>query len=132
VILKARLPDWDLQVSGRTLAEHRGWIRDGGWPSRRRNLLGLKADWKLRSGWSVRAGWSGAWGQDVDLVSVSSPLPGYVLPRHWGHWSTEACGGITRRSGPWRGDLGFSLREPALGLESGIAWEVVAQAQTCW
>ncbi|PID80553.1 hypothetical protein CSB20_06895 [bacterium DOLZORAL124_64_63] len=50
-------------------------------------------EWKGRRllGRGIKFGWHQmwAWGQDVDLVTAITPVPGMVRPRHWGGWAAE-------------------------------------------
>ncbi|MCP4571850.1 MAG: hypothetical protein GY838_05810 [bacterium] len=68
----------------------------------RRSLLGLEARHGAAGGLVLRTGWHEAWGDPVDLVSAISPLPGRLVPRHWGSWRGEAWVGMAcdgRRGG---------------------------------
>lgn len=67
----------------------------------RRHLFSLNARGSPGGSWVLRGGWALAWGAPEDLVSGLSPLPGYVLPRHWGRWVEETMFGLAWSAGGW-------------------------------
>jgi hypothetical protein len=74
------------------------------------------------AGASWRLGWRRLWGEPVDLVDAFAPLPGLVLPRHWGRWDSAwqaACQGVW---GALEGAFSVEIRRPSAG----------AMAVTCW
>lgn len=87
-----------LQVSWRRLEES----------GQARNLLGI--DWRRSRGQvSFHAGWQAAWGQSLDLVTVSAPVSSLISLRHWGSWDSGLLLGCEGR-GRWRWQLGGELR----------------------
>ncbi len=56
-----------------------------------------------------------AWGDPIDLVGAVNPLQGLVLPRHWGHWSTEMLLGLDIRVKDILLQGSASRREPTPG-----------------
>ncbi|MFH2053883.1 MAG: hypothetical protein ABIK96_15615 [bacterium] len=94
----------------------------------------------LSAGWSgaetrlgrARLGWSLAWGDQVDLVGVLSPLPGYALPRHWGRWSGEIMAGLEREAGIFGIQAAAARRFPAPGEPAATITEVWLQARIRW
>lgn len=76
-----------------------------------------------------RLAWRVAWGAPVDLVDAVSPLPGLVVPRHWGRWSGGWFAGIGLTAGPWALDAAADLRE-AMG--GGRSLELWAGARARW
>lgn len=97
-----------------------------------RALAGISGNWQWSPEVQLRAGYGSAWGDPLDLVSAVSPLPGLVLPRHWGGWQSEIFLGIGLRKGGWRLKGAVSLRRASqlsenagnvqAWLESGWAW----------
>ncbi len=92
----------------------------------------MRVDWQAMQGWLLRVGWASAWGDDLDLVSVASILPGYVVPRHWGRWATESHVGLARRTDHWRLQAGITVRQPVLNSGMSAMWEAMARASTSW
>ncbi len=94
----------------------------------------------LSAGWSggksrlgrPRLGWSMAWGDEVDLVGVLSPLTGYALPRHWGRWSGEIMAGIEQDAGLLAIQAAAAHRFPAPGEQESPITEVWLQAGVRW
>jgi hypothetical protein len=99
---------------------------------RRRSLVSLTAQWQPPGAWRARGGWHVAWGDPVDLVSVVSPLPGIVVPRHWGHWRAETQAGLERRWDNLRIQLGGAARQPREGMEGGMRLEVWLRSEVIW
>ena len=76
-------------------------------------------------GLSWRVGHDLSWGQPVDLVGAINPVPGLVLPRHWGAWQSEIHGGLGLRTPGWEGWLAAAWRAAAPGpeaVDSGQLW----------
>lgn len=94
----------------------------------------------LSAGWSgaetrlgrARLAWSRAWGDQVDLVGVLSPLPGYALPRHWGRWSGEIMAGLEAEAGIVGIQAAVARRFPAPGEAATTLTEVWLQARIRW
>ena len=60
-----------------------------------------------------------AWGDPVDLVTALAPLPGLVVARHWGHWRSEAAGGVAAAWGPLALRAAVARRLPDRTHETG-------------
>ncbi len=67
----------------------RSLVRSGSTSDGRRSLAGVRFKKMWFSKIRALIAYQWAWGDPVDLVSAISPLSGLVLPRHWGHWSSE-------------------------------------------
>ena len=132
VLVALRRQDWELHISGRTLAERQSSSPESTPERRRRSLAAMRVDWQAMQGWLLRVGWASAWGDDLDLVSVASILPGYVVPRHWGRWATESHVGLARRTDHWRLQAGITVRQPVLNSGMSAMWEAMARASTSW
>ncbi|MBD3222726.1 hypothetical protein GF314_15950 [bacterium] len=84
------------------------WRREG---VRARHLL--TAGWTRRHRqWRLRTQWQLAWGDDLDLVTLGVPAPGYYLVQHWGRWASGAWVAVERR-GAWRWSVAAALRWPS-------------------
>ncbi len=125
-------PGLRLSGSARALAVDRRDADDAPAPARRRTLLQLDATWEPRAGWRLRGSWQTAWGQDVDLVTACQPLPGLLLPRHWGHWREGLALGVERVAGGWRLGLAGSARRPAEGTGGVPEHELHLRAARRW
>jgi len=91
-----------------------------------RDLLG--AGWQLttaRVRW--RAGWQAAWGDPLDLVTVSVPVSSLVRLRHWGTWENSLLAGCEGR-GRWRWQVGGELRRRHRSAGGGL----VAECRLQW
>jgi len=79
-----------------------------------RQLLAL--GWRRELG-AVRfqARCQAAWGQPLDLVTLSVPVYGYFLVQHWGHWDAGAWFAVEGR-GRWRWQLAVAQRRQRRGL----------------
>ena len=90
--------------------------------SGRRTLVAAE----LRSGYGRRLhwrlAWRLAWGDPVDLADAVSPLPGLVVPRHWGAWSGGWFGRLGWTGGPWRLDAAVDLRTATAGGREVECW----------
>lgn len=100
--------------------------------SSRRWLGYVGGTWRWGPHWRGRAGYGAAWGAEQDLVSAVAPLPGLVLPRHWGSWRSETYGGL----GWVRGNLAvwaaFSWRRPAGEEALPGAWQGWLDGRLAW
>lgn len=79
-------------------------------PVLRRSLLSCHVDHGGRRGWLARAAWGSAWGEPVDLATISSPWPGLSVPRHWGGWVSETSAGLGWRARRWEWGAGLARR----------------------
>lgn len=95
-----------------------------------RSLAGISGKWQWSPVVQLRAGYGSAWGDPLDLVSAISPLPGLVLPRHWGAWQSETYLGIGLRKGGWRLKGAVSLRRATQLSEN--AGNVQAWLESAW
>lgn len=84
----------------------------------RRSLLEWKGRRLFGPGWSLTLHQMWAWGQDVDLVTAITPVPGMVRPRHWGKWAEETVLAVARERGKLLLAVGLSRR--IAGRESGL------------
>lgn len=78
-----------------------------------RHLLTLGGRRTLGPAWVLKGTWAAAWGDDLDLVSACSPFSGFLLPRHWGGWSSETLLGTEIAAQGWAAKIGVSRRLPA-------------------
>lgn len=110
--------NWSGQVTVRT-ASFSGTSLPG-----KRSLMSVGGRWRWSDRWWLRGAWTSAWGDPVDLVSAICPMPGLVLPRHWGHWRSEIVGGVEMHWHRWRFYLAASLRRPdsPMAATSTAAW----------
>jgi hypothetical protein len=94
----------------------------------RRSLLAVELRWRPAGALAIRCGRCVAWGDPVDLVTALSPLPGRLVPRHWGAWREELWTGVTW--GDRRASLAAAvhLRRPRIPAPDGIE----AQAAARW
>jgi hypothetical protein len=100
--------------------------KDGQRQRRARLLLGWDVD-ALRGG-ALSLRWVRAWGDDLDLVTVVSPVKGEVVIQHWGKaeqgvsvgWRGALAGGEIAVSGWFRADSsGLDSRQELLLVWSG-------------
>ncbi len=100
--------------------------KDGRRQRRARLLLGWDVDTLKGGSLSVR--WTRAWGDDLDLVTVVSPVRGEVVIQHWGKaeqgmslgWRSALAGGEIAISGWYRADSsGLDSRRELLLVWSG-------------
>ncbi len=77
-----------------------------------RYLIAGKMEWNSWHNCRLRVQWGLAWGGGGDLVSAVSPMRGYVVPRHWGHWQQEWMVGVGREFHAWRIQAGMAKRDP--------------------
>jgi hypothetical protein len=118
-------------------AQWRSFTVDGSGGGGTRQLASIACRRELGCGWAAWAESSSAWGDAVDLVRALAPLPGVVVPRHWGHWRAEAMAGAGWVKGPFRGCAAVARREaePALGASGAVgvvAWEAWLEAGASW
>jgi hypothetical protein len=86
-----------------------------------RNLLGVR--WQrttARLRW--RVGWQAAWGEPLNLVTVSVPVSSLIRLRHWGTWDSALLAGVEGR-GRWRWQLGGELRRRSPDSGGGMVGE---------
>lgn len=79
-----------------------------------RAVSGRRLHWRLA--------WRQAWGDPVDLADAVSPLPGLVVPRHWGAWSGGWFARLGWTAGPWRLDAAVDLRTATAGGQEAECW----------
>ena len=73
-----------------------------------RALTAFSGNWSLGRRAQIRAGSGTSWGDPLDLVSAVSPVPGLVVPRHWGSWQSETY-------------LGLAVKFWGLGIQSAVS-----------
>lgn len=95
-----------------------------------RQLATLSWRRTLRPGWSAWAETSTAWGDPVDLVRGSAPLPGVVAPRHWGRWRAEVMAGTRLDRGRCRLGVAAAHRQAEAGGADG--WDAWLEAGASW
>jgi hypothetical protein len=120
------------QISLRALKELRDDLEASLATGRRRCLVATRSDWLCGARWRLRFAWGWAWGETVDLVSVASPLTGYVIPRHWGRWKSEssiAC--EYRHTWGWI-QLGAAWRTPDDMQRGPTETEFLARSRLSW
>jgi hypothetical protein len=121
----------------RLSAQWRSFTVDGTGAGGTRQLASLTWRLELGRGWVAWAESSSAWGDAVDLVRGLAPLPGMVVPRHWGRWRAEAMAGASCATGPFRGSLAIARREAepdpgVTGAAGAVAWEGWLEAGASW
>jgi len=105
LLLQAELPTerGEVRVSWRRLEEG----------TEARNLSSIR--WQQMLGTvQIRLGLQSAWGDPLDLVSVSAPVRGLIRLRHWGSWDSGILMGI-QGQGAWQWELGGEVRRSTLG-----------------
>jgi hypothetical protein len=80
----------------------------------------------------VRVTLAGAWGGDADLVSAIVPFGGMILPRHWGHWRSEAVLGAEWRARGLRVRAALSMREPVDLYQAAAPQVIWVEGQWVW
>lgn len=90
-----------------------------------RNVLGARYQ-RRQAGWRWRGGVMTAWGEPLDLVTVSAPVSSLLRPRHWGHWDSSVWAGC-EGTGRWRWQLGGELRRRSAAAGGGVVAEARAQ-----
>jgi hypothetical protein len=80
-------------------------------------------------GWRFVQVW--AWGGGADLLSVESPAPGILLPRHWGLWRDERTLGLHWRRGDAVASASVACRRPQRAGDAAV-YEVRAAATLGW
>jgi len=101
------------QVRLQLRAHHRSGTSTAGL----RYLGGLDGSRWLTPHLRVRGGLQLAWGDPVDLIGAVVPVPGLVVPRHWGHWASERVLGL-QWDGPHlrvAGGLASRTPDPSVG-----------------
>lgn len=96
-----------------------------------RSALSVSAGVAPPDGWGWRFVQVWAWGGGADLLSVESPAPGLVLPRHWGRWRDEQTLGLHWRRGGAGASLSVSCRRPQ-PPQTAADCEVRATAALDW
>ena len=120
------------ECAPRSLTEEKRPSPTGPHWRRQRQLLGIRAVWRHGADWDIRAGWNWAWGDDADLVSVTSIVPGYVSLRHWGHWQAETHVSVGWRYGGVRLQAGLARRVPVLSAPLQTWWEGLVRIVRDW
>jgi len=95
----------------------------------RRSLIAVTARHTADRAVRWRFTWRQVWGAPVDLADAVSPLPGLLVPRHWGARSggwLVACG---LRRGKIAVDAAVDLRERSGG---GREWEMWLGGEVRW
>lgn len=107
--------------SRRASLHWRSFTSEGTATTGNRQAISATAARHWRSGWSLWADATSAWGDPVDLVRGLSPVPGLVLPRHWGAWRSEVLLGMGRKWGSLQVHLALARRlpDPVAGAVAG-------------
>ena len=90
-----------------------------------RSLLEFKGGHQLGQGLEARLHQMWAWGQEVDLVTAITPVPGMVRARHWGRWAAETVLSLVQEGGAWVLATGLSRRltgDPEQGADEYSIW----------
>ncbi len=96
----------------------------------RRGLASGEVRRGFSGGLGLRGGWHEAWGAPVDLVSALSPVPGKLVPRHWGRWRQEVWIGAMIQRGWWRLAASAHRRTAA---DTGVGhYEIHAEGRVLW
>ncbi|MBK6897874.1 MAG: hypothetical protein IPH09_00890 [bacterium] len=96
-----------------------------------RSALSVSVGAAPPDGWGWRFVQVWAWGGGADLLSVESPAPGLVLPRHWGRWRDEQTLGLHWRRGGAGASFSVSCRRPQQS-QAAADCEVRAAAALDW
>ncbi|MDO9695042.1 MAG: hypothetical protein Q7W56_09935 [Candidatus Latescibacteria bacterium] len=120
---------WQGRLGWRTV---RTVDRDGAGPdSDDRSAVSLALGVQPPDGWGWRFVQVWAWGGGADLLSVESPAPGLVLPRHWGRWRDERTLGVHWRRGGSRFSASAACRRPQQPQDAAT-YEIRASAALDW
>lgn len=92
-------------------------------PAVRRAHFSCQVDRGGRHGWLVRLAWGSAWGEPIDLATISSPWPGLSVPRHWGGWSGETSAGLGWRARRWEWGVALARRWAAAPPAEWGVWQ---------
>jgi hypothetical protein len=106
--------------------------RQGATTNGRRTLASIQYRRNYAGGRSLLVSFQSAWGAAVDLVSAVSPMRGVLVPRHWGHWSSEILVGLEFPVLGVRLMTAISRREPAFGEDVQPESAVWAGARSRW
>lgn len=121
----------------RYAAQWRSFTVDGADIGGTRQLASIGCRREFGGGWAAWVESSSAWGDAVDLVRGLAPLPGVVVPRHWGRWRAEAMAGTAWAKGLFRGCAAVARREAepspgAPGAAGAVTWEGWLEAGASW
>lgn len=84
-------------LRGATLTtQWRSFTVTGSATSGTRQMVAITARRQSPDRWQLWLDAAAAWGDPVDLVRGLGPLPGLVVPRHWGAWQSELLAGAAR------------------------------------
>lgn len=95
----------------------------------RRTLVTASLRGGAEDGASWQAAWRTAWGDPVDLATAVCPLPGVLVPRHWGRWDQGWFARVGLALGPGRLDAAVDLRGNSAGERSLEVW---IGGSGCW
>lgn len=99
---------------------------------RLRSLISTVGHLSLGNNFHMRAGLGSSWGDDLDLVGAVSPMPGMVMPRHWGKWKTEVFGGLGMPILGGEVWCGASQRRSDPAISPARSLQLWARAQLNW
>lgn len=119
--------------------QERSWIcsvrnlgRKGATTDGTRTLASVRHRRSLGKGVSILVSFQSAWGEAVDLVTAINPIRGVLLPRHWGHWSSEIMTGLDFPFFGTKLMAAISKRTPALGEDRPSETAFWAGARADW
>jgi len=127
--VEAGTGDWRGRLGWRTVRVHERGVEPAAADDR--SALSLSVGASPTAGWGWRFIQVWAWGGEADLLSVETPAPGLVLPRHWGRWQDERTLGVHWRRGGVAAAAAAACRRPRASGEAA-AYEFRATAALAW
>ncbi len=95
-----------------------------------RQLVAITWRGAVGAHWATWVESATAWGDPVDLVRGSSPLPGVVASRHWGRCRAEVLAGLTFEAGGLHAGLAAARRETE--PDGAALWDAWAEVGGAW
>ncbi|MDO9171413.1 MAG: hypothetical protein Q7W29_06235, partial [bacterium] len=128
--VEAGTGDWRGRLGWRTVRVHERGVEPAAADDR--SALSLSVGASPAAGWGWRFVQVWAWGGEADLLSVETPAPGLVLPRHWGRWQDERTLGVHWRRGGAAAAACAACRRPPRASGEAAAYEFRATAALAW